>query len=115
MEEAKWNTDLKNKFHWGKILKTSGPLILFYFFSFCFSIWIEIYLVQCQQCWDVFIVISKGSDPPPPLHPAQSWILIKWVEMTVFFVHNIAGEGVGWRRDEPNADPKNVIRSRTCM
>ena len=58
----------------------------------------------------------------PPLPPCTKLNFEQMGGNECFFVHNIAaggggggGGGVGRRRDEPKADPKNVIRSRTCM
>ena len=58
-----------------------------------------------QKCWDLSNDITKTSDPSPPT-PNKVEFGAKWVRMSAFLATRLLG-GVGERRDEPKAEPKN--------
>ena len=64
-----------------------------------------------QKCWDLSSDITKTSDPSSPT-PNKVDFCAKWVEMSVFFGHIIAGgRGGEGLRDEPKGEQKIVVRS----
>ena len=56
------------------------------------------------------MILLKLAIPPLPT-PIKVEFCSKWVEMSAFFGHNIAG-GVGGWQDEPKVKPKIVVRSK---
>ena len=51
------------------------------------------------------VILLKTSDPSPPT-PNKVEFGAKWVRMSAFLATTLLG-GVGERRDEPKAEPKN--------